>query len=109
MRIVRLLMFIRRIFANFLSMGDSNTDGEVGGEGRESSGSLPTRPTLFDFFSIFARMNFAKRLTNHYDVRVRLSKASMNVEEFVHFSMLCSDMSSNLPQWAILVTTVSKK
>lgn len=91
------------------SLNDSDTDGEVDGEGSESSDSLPTLSTLLESFSIFARMNFATTHTNRDDVRRRLLKASMNVKHFVHFWMLRSIISFNILRWDIFVRTFSTK
>lgn len=92
----------------FTFTDDSDTDGEVGGNQRECSGSLPTLPTFLDSFSIFAQMNFATGCSNRDDVRARLVEAYMNVEDFVHYSMLRTNMSSNVPLSAISARTVSK-
>lgn len=80
---------------------------EVVGDGRERSNSLPTLPTLLDFFSIFTRMNFVVGRTNQDYVNAQHLEASMKIEVSVQLLMLCLSMSSNVPQSTISVKPVS--
>lgn len=90
------------------STNDYGTDGKRYVEGGENSGSLSTLSAFFNSFSRFAQMKFVTGRTNRDNVRARLVKASMNVEDFFHFSVLRLNLSSNVPSWTIPVETVSK-
>lgn len=105
---VFLCLFVARL-RRYTSTYDSDTDGEVGGDGREDFCSLPTLLTLLYFFSTLLRMNFATGKTNREDVGARLVKASIKTDDFVHFSMLCANISSNVLRWVISVRTVFTK
>lgn len=54
-------------------------------------------------------MKFTTGSTNRDDVRAQLVKVSVNVEGFVHFSMLRLNMSSNDRRKAVSVGTVFTK
>lgn len=66
---------------------DSDTDREVCGEGKESSGFLPTLPTVLYTFSIFAQYNFTTGCRNRGDDREGSGKDAMNIEDNVCFLM----------------------
>lgn len=62
-----------------------------------------------DSFSIIVLMNFAAEGTDGHDVEAQLVKAFVNAKDFVHFSILRWNMSSNVSRWAILVRGFFKK
>lgn len=71
---------------SFTSIDESDTDGQVGGDGSEGACSFPIFLHVCVSFSILAQINFATMSTKQDGVRARVLKASLHVKDLVHFS-----------------------
>lgn len=109
MKLVRFLAFIRQIFAYFYLQWWFWHGWKDGGKIKEVKDPPPGVCTLLNSFSIFAQKNFATARASHDDVRTLLMKTSMNVGKLFYFSVLRSNMSSNVPRWASLIKSCATK
>lgn len=78
----------------------SETERLFGGERANVSRSLPIQSPQYVFSSILAQYNYLTWRSKRHTVMAGPSKASVNVEDFVHCSCFCSNMSSIVPKRA---------
>lgn len=109
LRHARFVVFIRRIFPYFYVHGWFPHGWRSRWWKKRDIGSLSTLSALWDSFSNFAQVNFSIGCTNRDDVSAQFVKASVNVEDLIHFPMLPSNILSNVPRWFISLITVSTK